>query len=255
MSLIHWALSRRKYEKYYWLIPAVFTALFLSCSAMFSKKESINSPTMTHPQSHYPNAYLKLEWTKKIPSCPEQSGIIEIWLREKQFRVRDATGRFIYEILSDVNSASGLGYLPSTMEEIMDISDRARDTAQKKVIEFWGNIDSNKAWVREAGVDVRSMEVNEIKSIPAQVLQSENELNLSFIKNVELFNNKCNEYRAEISDESKSYKTQLTYILHPPFILFKQAQDVENEAIYQTHKVVVFQEGSVTPLVVQPPST
>jgi len=228
----------------YWFLGLLYGVFASQFSFINSKNISQMSEESVY--APFPNLYIKLYWQKTDPSLPKREGKIEIWLKGDQFRVKDSTGRYAYEILADIQDRQGLGHTPATLEEIMDIDDRYSQANTPKAREFWGNRTTGKGWIREPAKKIRPMSAYQILPIAEQVFSQGIEKQLQVTKTSIQFGQECQTYEGILQHPDKKYFTKITQVITPPYVLLHQVQNKQNPSYYLQKKVVEFQPGQVT---------
>ena len=199
------------------------------------------------------NLYVQmhLQWNK--PALPEREGIVEVWIKENKFRVRDNTGRYVHEMLEDIEAKSGLGHSPGSLEEMMDISHRVLNLSGQNITEFYGDIETDEAIVQEWGREPWATEAKRVVPIAAQIFTDGVEQHLEQVSTATRFGRECVEYHGYLKTDSSPYKTETVRIISAPFVILSRVQDPENKNHYFTRKLVSFKEGVVTDADVEQP--
>ena len=165
-----------------------------------------------------PNVHVRLRLSRKGPGLPKRDGYMDIWMKGTEFRVRDETGRFVYEILGDIAAKRGLGQAPRTIEEIMDISSRFGNEAERGATELIGDTATNQGMIHEPGKAPWTIEAKEIAPVARQIFTDGLEEKLEPVKTITQFRHSCIEYHGfvEGKDDNASYKNEIARIVSPP---------------------------------------
>lgn len=219
-----------------------------------SDKKETNMKKNDTWQEH-PNVYARLVLAKKGPVLPKIEGVVEIWIKSPKFRVRDNTGRFVYEICGDIASNRGLGQPPQSIEEIIDIQSRFRDKPAFGVTELFGDIASGQGLVCESEKAPWVIEAKKIAPVAEQIFSPEIEKYLKPVRATNRFERACTEYRGflEGEEDGTKFKSEIRLIISPPFVFLNEVHDAEISSYYFIRECVDFREGKVTDVDVEPP--
>gem|GEM_PF-5314922 len=203
----------------------------------------------------HPNVYVRLMLTKNGPVLPKIEGYVEIWIKTPKFRVRDKTGRFVYEIRGDIASNRGLGQPPQSLEEIMDIQSRFMKKSDFGVTEFFGDIATGQGLVYESGSPPWAIEAKEILPLAEQIFSYGIEQHLKPVQLTSQFERACTEYHGFLDGQEAGvkFKSELRVIVSSPFVFLNEVHDAEIRNYYFIREFVEFREGKVTDADVEPP--
>ncbi|HEX3045994.1 MAG TPA: hypothetical protein VHY08_14650, partial [Bacillota bacterium] len=201
--------------------------------------------------------YARIRLSRNGPCLPRREGYLEIWIKGAKFRIRDATGRYLDEILGDIGAGQGLGQAPRTLEEIMDISHRVFHETKPVVTELSGDTATNWGLVCEPGQAPWTIEAGKIVSVARQIFTDGLEKQLEPVKTVTRFGRVCVDYHGFITGEEGGapYKSEFTRIVSPPFVFLNEVRDAENSDYYYIREAVDFEVDKVTDAEVEPQGT
>lgn len=212
------------------------------------------NPDQTLPL--YPNVKARLRLIQQGPSLPEREYYMDLWLKERRFRVRDEAGRDLSVLLGDLAAPRGLGLLPDSLEEIMDIwSETQAPHLPHEITELYGDLATNKGLVfrwQQAGWPIAA---TALAPLAEQILAHPPEQPLTLHRQVARLGKMAMEYQFFLAGTQAGhpYKSMVTHIVAPPYLLFSHVHDVVLTHLAYTREVVTLEEGVVTEAELTPP--
>ncbi|MGH9969846.1 MAG: hypothetical protein ACREBG_18915 [Pyrinomonadaceae bacterium] len=205
--------------------------------------------SQNHPRE-YPNVKARLRLSRKGPGLPARENYMDIWMKGTRFRVRDESGRDVASILGDLSARNGLGASPRSIEEIMDVWSQSRD-AQEVVpgaTELYGDLATNEGWVHRRGQTPWPIRAEELAPAAEQILDQESNAQLEPRGQLSCLGRLCTEYDGflEGEDQGIPYKTAVTRVVSPPYLLSSIVRDAQNANHYYTREIVALEEGVAT---------
>lgn len=205
--------------------------------------------SQNHPRK-YPNVKARLRLSRKSPALPARENYVDIWMKGTRFRVRDESGRDVGAILGDLSASNGLGASPGSIEEIMDVwsqSQKANDVTPIAT-ELYGDLATNEGWVRRRGETPWPIKAEELAPAAEQILDRELNARLESRGEVSCLGRLCTEYEGflEGEDQDTPYRSSVTRIVSPPYVLSTMARDTKNASHYYSREIVALNDGVVT---------
>ena len=190
----------------------------------------------------------RLRLARRWPALPASENHLDIWMDGARFRVRDESGREANAILRDVSAARGLGAPPHSMEEIMD---EWTQTLKPAVVatELRGDLVSGAGEVCRVGQRARPVPAAQLAPAARQILVDETELaRLEKCGPQFRLGRPATEYRGctEGADEGVPYRSIVTLLVSPPYLLLRSVRDAQNGNHYYTREIVALEEGAVS---------
>jgi hypothetical protein len=192
----------------------------------------------------FPNARVRLRRVQRIPGLPVREGEMQIWLNGTRFRVLDEAGRHLSAILADLSAASGLGAVPRSLEEMMDIQSESRIPVDG-VTDLSGDLATDEGWVRRKGQPAWPARAGQLAPAAAQILAGE----LAGLEpggEVLRLGRTCTEYQGvrEGVEDGTPYRSAVTYIVSPPYLLFSDVHDADDADHSYTCEILSLEEGA-----------
>jgi len=206
----------------------------------------------------YPNAKVRLRLSRKGPALPVRESYMDIWTKGTRFRVRDESGRDVASILGDISAARGLGAAPHSMEEIMDIWAQSHmGEATPGATELYGDLATGKGLVYRRGQAAWPIAADTLAPSAEQILVGGLDKQLELRRRVIHLGRPSTEYHGflEGKDQGMPYKSEVTRVVLPPYLLFSSVCDAQNADYWYTREVVSLDEGAVTDLDLTPPES
>lgn len=205
--------------------------------------------SQNHPRK-YPNVKARLRLSRKGPGLPAREHYMDIWMKGSGFRVRDESGRDVAAILGDLSASNGLGASPHSIEEIMDVWSQSRDANQEDsgATELYGNLATNEGWVRRRGQAAWPIAADKLAPAAEQILAGEVDTRLQPRGQVTCLGRICIEYDGFLEGEEQEvpYKSAVTRVVSPPYLLSSVVRDIQNAGHYYTREIVALEEGATT---------
>jgi hypothetical protein len=166
-----------------------------------------------HPATDLPhNLYMRQHWRQQSPGIKGWQGEVEYWILGGQFRMVDHAGRYLYELLP--SPSRGLGYMPRTLEEIMDLNSRIKtDTIARRPTEVVFGDEKETAWLTEHGEEGRSIDVTQVAGLREQLMAKEWIQQLHPGKEVQYAGTIMMEYRGILTGELDGHPYRNTCLL------------------------------------------
>ncbi len=201
------------------------------------------------------NVKARLRLTRKAPALPRRESYLSIWIKGTRFRVREESGREAAKIVGDVLAARGLGEPVRTMEEIMDARSQARAGVAGAVTDMYGDLATNEGWVYRGQEPGWLITAEELAPAARQIFFKEPNRQLEPRGQVTHLGRPATEYHGFVEGEEEGipYKSEVTQIISPPYLLFCSVRDAKNADHYFTRAVVSLEEGVATDEDVTPP--
>ena len=201
----------------------------------------------------FPNVKARLRRVQRSPGLPVRQGHMQIWLKGTRFRVRDEAGRHLSAILADLSAASGLGAVPLSLEEMMDIQSESRMPLDG-VTDLYGDLATNEGWVRRKDQPAWPTEAEELAPAAGQILAGDL-AGLEPRGQVLRLGRTCTEYQGvrEGADDGISYRSAVTQVISPPFLLFSHVHDADDADRSYIHEIVSLEEGATADADLAPP--
>jgi hypothetical protein len=189
------------------------------------------------------------------PALPKREIYMNIWMKGTRFRVRDESGRDVATILGDLSASRGLGVPARTIEEIMDASSQSRDLGAGGVTELYGDLVTTKGWVYRGGEPAWPIAAEQLAPAAAQILAGGIEKQMEPRGQVTRLGRPSTEYHGflEGDDQGIPYRSEVTLVVSPPYLLFSDVRDAQNAHHYYTREVDSLEEGAVADLDLMPP--
>lgn len=205
--------------------------------------------SQNHP-GEYPNVKARLRLSRKGPGLPARENHMDIWMKGTRFRIRDESGRDVAAILGDLSASNGLGASPSSIEEIMDVwsqSQKANDVTHIAT-ELYGDLATNEGWVRRRGETPWPIKAEELAPVAEQILDRELNARLEPRGEVSCLGRLCTEYEGFLAgkDQVTPYKSAVTRIVSPPYVLSSIARNTKNPSHFYAREIIALDEGIVT---------
>lgn len=207
---------------------------------------------MSQPSAprEYPNVKARLRLARLSPALPPRESYMEIWLKGSRFRVRDESGRHVSEILGDLSANRGLGVPARSIEEIMDVWSRSHDVsaAARGVSELYGDLATGEGRVVRGGQPAWPIEADELAAAAEQILAKGLDQRLKPQAQVTRLGRPATEYQGffEGEEEGIPYKSEVTLVVSPPFLLLSDVRDARNAGHSYTREVVSLEEGAAS---------
>ena len=171
-------------------------------------------------------------------------------MKGTQFRVRDESGRDAASILSDLSASRGLGSPPESIEEIMDVWSQSQgaNEADFGPTELYGDMATNKGWVRRGKQDVWPLAAEKLAAAAEQILVGRIEPDWKVGEEVTCLGRVCKEYSGFLKGEERGvrFKTAVTQIISGPYVFSSIVRDLSNEDHYYSREIVALDEGVTT---------
>jgi hypothetical protein len=180
---------------------------------------------------------------------------VDIWLSGTRFRVRDEAGRNPTTILTDISERRGLGTPARTMEEIMDVHSQALHPGDREPTEFYGDRSTTKGWVRRGGQAPWPIDAAQLLPAAEQILVGALDERLEWRGQVTRLGRQATELHGLLEGEEEGipYRSEVTRVISPPFVLFSQIRDATSAARSYTREVVSLDEGGAADPDLTPP--
>ena len=179
--------------------------------------------------------------------------MVEVWIKENRFHVRDKTGRHVCEILADIEQKSRLEFPPNYMVEMMDIDYRVRHSSAHEATELYGDVETNRALIQELGGEQLAAETTSLLPIATQILSDGSEQQLEQVATAIRLGRDCIEYHVFLKSNNSRYKTETAGIVSAPLVMYSSTRDPGNSDHYLIREIVKFDEGVVTDADVEQP--
>jgi hypothetical protein len=200
-----------------------------------------------NPPREYPNVKARLRLSRMGPGLPRRESYMDIWMKGTRFRVRDESGRHVAEILGDLSAIRGLGAPAHSIEEIMDIWSQSSDTgaASRHVTELYGDLGTGEGWVLRGEHPAWTIPANELSAAAEQILVRGLDKQLRPRRQVTRLGRSSTEYHGflEGEDEGIPYKSEVTQVVSPPYLLLSKVSNAQNADHYYTREVISLLEG------------
>jgi hypothetical protein len=202
-----------------------------------------------NPQREYPNVKARLRLSRMSPALPPRESYMDIWMKGTRFRVRDESGRHVAEILGDLSANRGLGVPAHSIEEIMDIWSQSQDmgAATRGVTELYGDLATGEGWVLRGEQAAWPIRADELAPAAEQILAGGHDKQLEPRGQVTRLDRPSTEYHGflEGEDQAIPYKSEVTRVVSPPYLLLSKAHNAQNANHSYTREVVSLEEGAV----------
>ena len=140
---------------------------------------------------------------------------------------------------------------------MMDIwsQSRDRDATACGVTELYGDLATGKGWVVRGGQAAWPIAADELAPAAEQILAGELDRQLEPRGQVTRLGRPSTEYHGflEGGDQGIPYRSEITRVVSPPYLLFSDVRDAQNAGHYYTREVVSLEEGSAADLDLTPP--
>lgn len=210
----------------------------------------------TQSRQPYPNVKVRLRLTKIGPDLPDREYYMTVWLKDRCFHICDEAGRGLTELLGDLSAPRGLGVLPHSLEEMMDIHSEALEApGAYGTTELYGDLATSSGWVFEYQQTGWPIIAAELAPLAEQILAPALYPSLMPGKSVTRLSRQGTEYRGFLEGEEAGfpYKSAVTCIIAAPYLLFSHVRDMRLARLSYTREVVVLEEGVVTDADITPP--
>jgi hypothetical protein len=198
----------------------------------------------------YPNVKARLRLSRMAPALPSRESYMDIWMKGTRFRVRDESGRDVASILGDLSSNRGLGAPARSIEEMMDIWSQSQDTgsAARGATELYGDRATGEGWVLRGGQPAWPIQADVLAPAAEQILAGEPDKQAQPPVQVTRLGRQATEYHGFLEGEDRGiqYKSEVTRIVSPPYLLLIEVRNAQSADHYYTREVVSLDEGVVT---------
>jgi hypothetical protein len=196
----------------------------------------------------YPNVKARLRLSKSGPGLPPRQSEMDIWMKGTRFRVRDQAGRDVGAILGDLEQKRGLGAFPASMEDIMDVWSRSLSAVDPGVTELYGDLATGKGWVLSGNQPAWPIAAEQLAPAAEQILTAESEERLEPRGRVTRLGRSATEYQGVVEgeDQGSRYRSNVTRIVSPPYLLLSSVRDASNVDHSYTREVLSLEEGAAT---------
>jgi hypothetical protein len=184
---------------------------------------------------------------------------MDIWMKGTRFRVCDESGRHVAEILGDLSAIRGLGLPARSIEEMMDVWSQSQNigVTTRGVTELYGDLSTGEGWVLRGEKAPWPILANELAPAAEQILAGGLEKQLQPRGQVTRLGRPCTEYHGflEGEDEGIPYKSEVTRVVSPPYLLLSIVRNAQNANHSYTREVVSIEEGAAVDQDLTPPGT
>jgi hypothetical protein len=210
-----------------------------------------------HFENQFPNVRVRLRLYRTGPAVPPRESFMEIRMKGARFRISDESGRDVSAILGDIAPKRGLGAEPRTIEDLMDIHSQALDTsnAAGRATELYGDLATNKAWVRRQGQEAWPIAATELAPAARLILAAGTIDGLERRAVVVRLGRSCTEYHGFLQGEmeGRHYRSEVTRIVSPPYLIENRVRDARDTTYTYVREIVALDEGVVTDSELTPP--
>lgn len=238
-------------------------AAALACAAACHADAAPGAPAAppkgpTVSQADHSNVHARLRLTKRGIGVPEQQDELEIWIRGTRFRIRDAQGRSVTDLIADLDEPRGLGAQARTMEEIMDRqsqADHRAATASPRPSDLYGDRATDAGRVYPARGEPRPIAARRIAPLVDQIFARDRASGLARAGEVTRLGRAAVEYRdtVPVVADGKPAANVVVRVIASPFLLLDAAHDATVPAMSYVREIVALDEGPVSEADVTPP--
>jgi hypothetical protein len=175
---------------------------------------------------------------------------MNIWMKGSRFRVRDESGRDVAAILGDVSASRGLGMAPHSMEEIMDVWSQSPElgAAARGVTELYGDLAAGQGWVLRGGQAAWPIEAESLAPAAEQILAGVLDVQLERRGQGTRLGRSYTEYQGTLEGEDQGvpYKSDVTCLVSPPYLLLSKVRDEQNPGHSYTREILSLEEGAAS---------
>ncbi|GLY20064.1 hypothetical protein Kisp01_70780 [Kineosporia sp. NBRC 101677] len=185
-----------------------------------------------------PDVRARLRRDRRFPGTPAMTTMLDIWTSGQRFRIRDHDGRPVRDLLADVTEQSGLGRVPSTLEEFMDAAAGSRAPFSGPT-DVYGDLSTGIALVREPHRAPWTTDAANLLPVIAQLVVSSIPSSWRPVGHGRQLNRPCSLYVSNLAGSAGL----CTWAVAGPFILSRRVQEAGNPSVSVTVEAVELVEA------------
>ncbi len=192
----------------------------------------------------YPAVRAVVRRVRAAPATPTIEHRLTIRLRGDTFTVVDTDGRSYAELIAEATSERGLGWLPRTIEDLMDATSAAHRPPPAAPSEFSGDLASGRGTAVEAGREPREVPAELLAPIAGQVLAGDLAARVP-TKSVEHLGRQCAEYRFTLTgqEDGRPFRSNVRLLVADELILLREVHDADLDGLWTIAEVIELELG------------
>jgi hypothetical protein len=199
----------------------------------------------------YPNVRVRLRLVRQAPSLPTRETFMRIYLGGSRFHVQDESGSHPSEILADLESPGGLGHVPRSIEEIMDIAQGWSQSGGRaeRPTDLYGDLSTDEGWVSDSLRREWPLAASTLAPAAQQILASDESVrHLAAMGSMDCLGRICTEYSGvvEVQFDAQPLHVQIVRRISLPYVMLSTVRHAADPEHLLSREIVSLEEGAAT---------
>ncbi|GIG67998.1 hypothetical protein [Phytomonospora endophytica] len=187
------------------------------------------------------NVRARMLVTRNVSGTPGPESKLTLWWLGDRFHVRDEAGRAFHDVATDVVAPRGLGFIPRTIEDLMNVR-----LPLKGRMDCFGALGVAEGTITEPWGEKWKARTDRISPVAGQLFPA----GLESVRpsgHERFLNRDCVEYTThrEGTDGGRQYRSKVRLLVAGPYVLLREVTD-EGGPMRLRAEVTALDEGVVT---------